>query len=295
MLRTIVMTGATAGIGAAALPLLAAPGTRIIIGARSGGVAGVEQLLLDLGSLASVRGFAAAVAAALGDARIDVLVLNAGMQRPDVAARSDDGHELTFATNHLGHHLLLRLLVPCLAPAARIVITTSGTHDPAENTPVPPPRHADAALLADPDRDPQRASNPITAGMRAYSTSKLCNLLTARHLAVSPAARAGGWIVIAYDPGLTPETGLVRSQMWLVRRLVWPILPLFVRFAGSMNTLSAAAHGLAALATDTVPPPGRVYASLRKGRLTWPDPSTLARDDAVAARLWDDSIHLAGG
>ena len=294
MPRTIVMTGATAGIGAAAVPLLAGASTRLIVGARSESVAAAETLSLDLASLASVRGFAVAVIAALGDTRIDALVLNAGMQRPDVAARSAEGHELTFATNHLGHHLLLRLLTPHLSDGARIVITSSGTHDPAEKTPVPPPRHADAALLADPERDPQRDPNPITAGMRAYSTSKLCNLLTARHLAASAEARAGGWIVTACDPGLTPDTGLVRNQMWLVRTLVWPLLPLLVRFAPGMNTLIAAGCGLAALATDEVPPAGRVYASLRKGSMTWPDPSDLARDDAVAERLWHDTIRITG-
>nr|WP_310523023.1 SDR family NAD(P)-dependent oxidoreductase [Polymorphobacter sp.] len=288
----IVMTGATSGIGAVAASRLARPDTRLIVGARGGALPGAGTLPLDLASLASVRAFADAVVAALAGARIDALLLNAGGQRPDVEIRSADGFELTFATNHLAHYLLLRLLTPHLAPDARIVITSSGTHDPAENTGVPAPRHADARRLAHPETDPRRDAKPTAAGMRAYAASKLANLMTARHLAASPEARA--WTVIAYDPGLTPGTGLVREQHWAIRRLVWPVLPLVTRFGKGMNSLADAGRGLADLATVAVPPPGRVYAALRKGVLTWPDPSTLARDDAATAKLWDDSAALVG-
>ena len=294
MSATIVMTGATRGIGTVAARRMAA-GNRLIVGARAGTVAGAEMLRLDLASLASVRTFAANVVTMLAGDPIDTLVLNAGGQRPDVTARSVEGFELTFATNHLAHYLLLRRLTPHLACGARIVITSSGTHDPAEKTGVPPPRHADVGLLADPDTDPRRDAGAIAAGMRAYAASKLCNLMTARTLAASAAAVENGWIVTAYDPGLTPGTGLVRDQMWVVRALVWPLLPLLAPFRPGMNRLSDAGRGLANLALGAVtPPPGHVYAALRKGRLTWPEPSELARDDAAAARLWADSARLVG-
>jgi hypothetical protein len=65
--------------------------------------------------------------------------------------------------------------------------------------------------------------------------------MTARHLATSEAAKLGGWSVFAYDPGLTPGTGLIRNQPWIVRKLVWPALPLFVPFAEGMNTLGTRA------------------------------------------------------
>jgi hypothetical protein len=130
--------------------------------------------------------------------------------------------------------------------------------------------------------------------MRAYSSSKLCNVMTARFLAASEAARAGGWSVFAYDPGLTPGTGLIRNQPWIVRKLVWPLLPLFVPLAKGMNTLDDAGRGLAELATSASAPAGRVYASLRKGQLTWPDPSVVARDDGATSALWQDSAKLVG-
>lgn len=291
----MVMTGISRGIGATAVAgLQGRPGVQLIAGVRTPPPAGVEGLPLDLASLASGRRFADAALAALAGRRIDALVLNAGGQRPTIAERSADGHEFTFAANHLGHFLLLNLLLPHLADGARIVITTSGTHDPAERSGLPPPHHADARRLADPASDPQRDRNPITAGLRAYSASKLCNLMTARHVATLPDVQARGISVVAYDPGLTPGTGLVRHQMWAVRALVWPLLPLFVRRSRLMNTLADAGRHLALLATDLRPPPGQVYAALRKGRLGWPPPSALAQDDAACARLWADSAALCG-
>jgi NAD(P)-dependent dehydrogenase (short-subunit alcohol dehydrogenase family) len=102
--RVVVMTGATAGLGAHAVQHIAAqPNTRVI-GARGSGPTvprGVEVIPLDLASLDSVREFADAVTRQIGEARIDILVLNAGMQTSHTEARSADGYELTFAVNHL--------------------------------------------------------------------------------------------------------------------------------------------------------------------------------------------------
>jgi NAD(P)-dependent dehydrogenase (short-subunit alcohol dehydrogenase family) len=130
--------------------------------------------------------------------------------------------------------------------------------------------------------------------MRAYSASKLCNLMTARAAARLPDAAARGISVVAYDPGLTPGTGLARDQMWIVRALVWPLLPLLLPFGKTMNSVADAGRHLALLASDLRPPSGQVYASLRKGRMTWPDPSALARDDGATAALWADSAALCG-
>jgi NAD(P)-dependent dehydrogenase (short-subunit alcohol dehydrogenase family) len=288
-----VMTGGSSGLGRVAAGLLATRGgSRLVMGVRAAGTApaGWAERPLDLASLASVRAFAAD----LPDGPITTLVLNAGAQRRDVEARTVDGFETTFATNHLAHFLLLRLLEPRLANGARIVMTSSATHDPAERAGLPPPRHAHARQLAYPETDPALDRRAAVAGMRAYSSTKLCNLLTARCLAQSDGARRGGWHVFAYDPGLTPGTGLVRAHPWAVRTLVWPLLPLIRPFASGMNSLADAGRGLFDLATTAVSPPGRVYASLRKGKLGWPDPSELARDDTVMTALWQDSETLTG-
>ena len=293
-----VMTGGTRGLGRNAAERLAADAWQsdadvrpdLVMGARNSGSVppGWTAVPLDLGSLASVRAFAAA----LPDGPIARLILNAGGQSPDAAGRTEDGFETTFATNHLAHFLLLRLLMPRLAPEARIVITSSGTHDPREKTGVPPPRHANARWLAFPDEEPNGDTSPMVAGMRAYSASKLANLMTARYLAQSEPARAGAWHVFAYDPGLTPGTGLVRNQPWPIRALVWPLLPLVIPFAKGMNRLSDAGRGLYELAATAQAPEGRSYAALRRGALTWPDPSPLAREDALVTQLWEDSERL---
>lgn len=297
----IVMTGATAGIGREAARQLLAGGARLIVGARglpANAPPGAEVLPLDLASLASARAFVAAVEARLGtgsiDARpIDALVLNAGGQRPDNRRRTVDGFEDTFAANHLSHYLIARQLWPRIADGGRLVITTSDTHDPARKTPVPPPRHGDAMRLAYPETDAPPETG-MTGGMRAYSSSKLANLLTARGFAALPEVTPRRLTVIAYNPGLTPGTGLARHQPWAVRTLIWPLLPLIKPFFSFMTSLETAGATLAGLATDMVPPPGRLYASLHKGKLTWPDPSQLARDDRAVAAMWDDSARLTG-
>ncbi len=288
-----VMTGGTSGLGRVTATLMAQQtgGLRVMGARRTADTPpGWTGLRLDLARLDSVRAFAASIP----EGPIDRLLLNAGLQLANSESRTVDGFETTFATNHLAHYLLLRLVMPRLAPGALIAITSSGTHDPAERSGVPPPRHANADLLAHPERDPAIDKAAMTAGMRAYSASKLCNLLTARALAQSDDARRLGWRVVAYDPGFTPGTGLAGNHNWVVRRLIWPLLPLAVPFAAGMNTLQAAGKGLADLATTAQAPTGAIYASLRKGRLTWPDPSELARDDAVMHRLWHDSAIMTG-
>lgn len=288
-MATIVMTGATSGIGRIAAARLISGGNRLIVGARGdGSPLRAEVQPVDLGSLATVRAFAAKISDP-----IDALVLNAGMQRLDVEARTVDGFEQTFATNHLAHYLLARLLLPRIAEGGRIVLTSSGTHDPAEKTGIPAPRHAEAHKLADPATDPHRDARRQIAGLRAYSTSKLCNLMTARSLAMQPDVVARGISVHAYDPGFIPTTGLARRAPLFVRVAIMPALSLFARLMPGMNVVEDGGTGLAGLADGSIAS-DRVYMSLRGGKPTWPDPSPLARDDHACAKLWADSAELVG-
>lgn len=154
-MATVVMTGGTSGFGVLAAERMRAS-HEVLLGARaiSGAPHGDGLLPMDLASLPSVRQFADEVTRELDGAPIDALVLNAGIVRADADGRTRDGVETTFAVNHLAHHLLLRLLLPHLAKGARVTLTTSGTHDPDAGTELVPPRHADADLLAHPERDP---------------------------------------------------------------------------------------------------------------------------------------------
>ena len=291
-MKNIVMTGGTAGIGLhATRKMRAAPGVRLVVGARSPRTE-LETLPLDLTRLASVRGFAGAVETALGHDAIDVLVLNAGMQFGDVKHRTEDGFETTFAVNHLAHFLLLRLLMPRLGHGATVVLTTSNLHDPRTNR-VAPPEHADAGRLARGQVELGEAQSS-RASLRAYATSKLCNVLTARLLASSAFARERELKVVAFNPGFTPGTGLTRHQSVFFRipfRVIVSVLSVIQR----MNTVEGGGMLLSDLALGRLmAPSGRIYASQVKRRMTWPDPSELASDDAVMEKLWRDSAALVG-
>jgi NAD(P)-dependent dehydrogenase (short-subunit alcohol dehydrogenase family) len=294
---TYVMTGGSSGFGArTSAALSATPRTRVIIGARSPADAAD---VLDVTRLDSVRAFAVSVRERLGDSTIDGLLLNAGGIRPDADGRTADGYETTFVLNHLGHYLLARLLLPVLAPGARVVLTTSGTHDPATKASLAVPRHADAELLAHPERDPDRDAGARTAGQRAYTAAKLCAILNARSLRARPEVRERNVSVIAYDPGQVFGTGLVRD-LPAPMRVVWAVLGTGVgaplrRFQPTLNSAAAAGQALTDLADGSRSAPDeRGYAALRSGRLTWIDPSTLAVRDDLADALWADSARLVG-
>ncbi|MFB4262915.1 SDR family NAD(P)-dependent oxidoreductase [Nonomuraea sp. GTA35] len=293
-MSTIVMTGGTSGFGAITAGRLArSKGVRLILGARR--PAGGEQLPLDLAELASVRAFAASARERLGGTPVDALLLNAGMILPDVTRRTADGFETTFAVNHLAPYLLARLLLPVLADKAIIVLTTSGTHDPATGASLAPPRHADAELLAHPDRDPGLDHRPRRAGEHAYTAAKLCAVLTARSLAESGDRRL---TAVAYDAGQVFGTGLAKDLPFPLR-VAWSLLGSPVlrwplgRLDPHLNSRAAAGNALADLALGlATPPDGHVYAALRRARLTWPQPSERARSDEPARALWEDSARL---
>jgi NAD(P)-dependent dehydrogenase (short-subunit alcohol dehydrogenase family) len=293
-MKTIVMTGGTAGIGLAAVKQMQkSPNVRILLGVRGSNPTDCESLPLDMARLSSARHFAAEIENKLGESRIDALVLNAGMQVSELGQRTEDGYETTFAVNHLAHYLLLRLLMPKLASGAIVLITTSNLHDPATN-PMAPPEHADAGKLARGQTTLKQDPPGFRSAMRAYAASKLCNILTAYALASSPFARQRNLQVIAFTPGLTPGTGLFRNHGLAFRALFSVFMPLM----SPLLRINTPAGGGALLGNlvlgNLVPPVGRIYASQIKRRLTWPDPSELVRDNAVSEKLWRDSASMVG-
>ncbi|MEX5719689.1 SDR family NAD(P)-dependent oxidoreductase [Geodermatophilus maliterrae] len=280
--RTALVTGATSGLGRATAGLLAAtPGWRVLLGARDpdagrrvatelGPHTGV--LPLDLADLASVR---AAAASAAERGPLDALLLVAGVQQIRADRASADGHELTFAVNHLGHFLLTQELLPHLAPGARVVVVSSGTHfgTSRKSGPFPGPRWADPRELARPRAE---------SGQRAYATSKLANVYFGRELA----GRCPQLSVVVYDPGLMPVTGLARSYPAPARALYSALAPLLARLPFAQTPEQAAAQ-LAALVTG---PAGR------SGRYVERDaeaPSSPESTDPDRAReLWEVSAEL---
>ncbi len=129
--QTVLITGANSGLGLWSARALARLGARVVLLCRDpqrGEVARaelsregeVELHQLDVSSLAAVRRFTAE-----WTRPIDVLVNNAGVL-PDRLTRTDEGHELTFATNVLGPHLLRKGLSAHLAAGAKVITVSSG-------------------------------------------------------------------------------------------------------------------------------------------------------------------------
>src|SRR6478735_2119378 len=127
--RTVIITGATSGIGFAAAKVLVDKGARVVLAvrnqtkgadavARLGGLAEVRQL--DLADLSSVRAFADG-----WDGPVDLLINNAGVMAVPLS-RTAEGFELQLGTNHLGHFALTNLLLPHLTD--RVVSVSSNAH-----------------------------------------------------------------------------------------------------------------------------------------------------------------------
>jgi NAD(P)-dependent dehydrogenase (short-subunit alcohol dehydrogenase family) len=250
--RTAVITGATSGLGLeCARALLGSdPSWHIVLPVRDieRGAAAVEQLgtprrctvmPMDLASLGSVRAFTDDVrAAALPP--LHAIVCNAGVQVVSGTERTEDGIEMTFGVNHLGHFALVHGLLDTLKPPARILVVSSGTHDPIKHTGMPDPQYSSAAELAHP-RAEQAAD-----GRRRYTTSKLCNLLFTYEL---NRTLGHGVTVNAFDPGLMPGSGLARDYPPL-QRLAWRYLLPALRVLPGIRSTRTSGRYLAALVTD---------------------------------------------
>ena len=270
--RTFIVTGANSGIGRITATTLARRGAQVFLGCRSvdkaesvaaplrAGGAKVEVLALDLADLASVRDAAAAFL--VRDLPLHGLINNAGLAGTRALTR--DGFELTFGVNHLGHFLLTRLLEARLRQSApaRVVNVASAAHRSAKGI--------DFTVLREPARSP--------GALREYSVSKLANVLFTRELA----RRWAGSGVTAY--ALHP--GVVRTGIW--RRVPGPLRWLITRFMISPEE-GAGTTIFCATAPELAGVSGRYYERQRESM-----PSAVAQDDALAARLWDESEKLVG-
>jgi NAD(P)-dependent dehydrogenase (short-subunit alcohol dehydrogenase family) len=209
--KCILVTGASAGLGVETARALAARGAKLILGVRNiekaqnrldlVGVAPASYQLreLDLSSLESVRAFAQSLCQDL--TRLDVLIANAGvMAFPQEL--TEDGFEMQFGTNHLGHFVLVNSLVPLLVEGApsRVVMVSSAGH-----------RIADVDL-----DDPDFVTVPYDPWI-AYGRSKTANILFAVEL--DRRLRWQGVRATAVHPG-SIETDLERHVTAASRELL---------------------------------------------------------------------------
>jgi NAD(P)-dependent dehydrogenase (short-subunit alcohol dehydrogenase family) len=280
--RTAVVTGATSGIGRETARALARHGARVLLAVRNtdagaelaGDMDGRADVVpLDLASFASVRACAERI-----QEPVDLLVNNAGVMTPPRRRLTDDGFELQFQTNHLGHFLLTALLLPRLlqTSAPRVTTVSSIAH-----------RNADRQVL---DGNLTGTYNPQTA----YGNSKLANLLFALELQRRSESSGSALTSTAAHPGVT-ATNLVASpdglgSIPLLGTLSRPFTRLFFAnaTAGAESTLYAA----------TVAEPGSYTGptSLRetRGPVGPAALSPLARDADLAAALWRVSEERTG-
>jgi NAD(P)-dependent dehydrogenase (short-subunit alcohol dehydrogenase family) len=274
--KTVVITGASDGIGAVAARKLAAQGAEVVIVGRSAdklartadavrAASGRDPLTFsaDFTSLDEVRKLAAGLLDQLP--QIHVLANNAGGVWPKRVA-TPDGHEQTFQVNHLAPFLLTALLRDRLAASAPArVITTAST------------AHRGGRLdLDDLDYERRRYSS-----MQVYGTTKLENILFTRELS----RRLDGTDVTAVclHPG-TVLTGFGRDS-WFSPITNQPPVKWFFKTpeqgADTLIWLATAAPGELQA--------GGYYASRKLGR-----PTKQAQDDEAAAALWAKSAELVG-
>ena len=289
--RVALVTGANSGIGYETARTLADHGAHVILGCRNQEKArrardkmesqlersSLELLDLDLADLASVRRAARAV---LGDhARLDLLVNNAGVMGTPYQ-QTADGFELQMATNHLGHFALTGLLLDRLVTTerSRVVSVSSNMHK-----------------LGRLRLDDVAGIKPHNTWV-TYSTSKLADLLFIAEL--SRRLEAGGLptIAVAAHPGWT-RSNLAGSGVALGNSRVRRKLG---RTAGSTLGQSTAAGALPVLCAATASTirsgqyigPGGAFELFGPPRLV--QPSKRARDQRLAAGLWDASEELTG-
>ncbi len=294
--RTAVITGANTGLGfeCARALLNSDPSWHVLLAVRDTGrgMAAAAALghpertavaELDLASLCSVDQFACTITQ-LDVPPVHALVCNAGVQLVSGSHTTRDGYEMTFGVNHLGHFALVRRLLDQLVAPARIVVVSSGTHDPDKYTGMPAPRYISAEELSTPEVGEYSAEE----GRRRYTTSKLCNVLFSYELDRRLGHGAEGITVNAFDPGMMPGSGLARDYP-PAQRLAWRfVLPLLRVLPGVRSTRRSGAD-LAALVADARygGVTGAYFAGTRKIRS-----SRDSYDESMAADLWRVSERL---
>ncbi len=273
--RVVIVTGANAGIGRVTARALAARGDRVVLGCRNPargeeardairretGNPDVELIVVDVGSLASVRAFVTEFEARYD--RLDVLVNNAGVMLP-ARELSADGFELMFAINHVGYFAMGCLLAPRLraTTGARVVNVASLAHR--------------ISRFNINDLQGER----FFVSFLQYGNTKLMNVLFTKEYA----RRIGhGVTANCLHPGaIRSEFGHDRpGAMSMAVTLASPFLISVEK--GAETSIHLATSPEVAGVT------GEYFANKRIARC-----SVEARDPALAAELWRQTVALTG-
>lgn len=276
--KTVVITGATSGIGEVAACVLAEQGARIVFIARDRerAAATTKRLravnphadhrmhLADLSSLAEMKRVANAISQS--ESRIDVLINNAGAVFLSRKA-SVDGLEMTFATNHMAYFVVTNILLDRLksTPAARIVSTASDAHKSGK---------LDFADLQ---------SEKGYRSFRVYGTTKLENILFTREL--SSRLRGTGVTANCAHPGFVgTRFGQNNTNNILLKGLSRAIMSFGLKPEEGAKTIIYLASS-----SEVEGKSGGYYYKCKIET-----PTTAAQSDEDARRLWDLSAKIAG-
>ncbi len=286
--RVVIVTGANTGIGYHTAAVLAYRGAHVVLAVRNleKGNAALARIVaaepdadvtlqeLDLSSLDSVRAAADALRSAYP--RIDLLINNAGvMWTPKQVTQ--DGFEMQFGTNHLGHFALTGLVLDRMLPVrgSRVVTVSSSGH----------------RLLASIHFDDLHWEHRYDR-VAAYGQSKLANLLFTYELQRRLAARRDAkTIALAAHPG-TSNTELTRNLPALIRPAANLLRPLLFQSPamGALPTLRAA--------TDPAAQGGEYYGpdgfAEQRGHPKIVKSSAQSHDEDLQRRLWTVSEELTG-
>jgi NAD(P)-dependent dehydrogenase (short-subunit alcohol dehydrogenase family) len=289
--KIVVVTGGNSGIGYEAALALAGKGAHVILAVRSAekGQAAVtaiqrahpgaaaEVMALDLSNLASVKRFAETFLARFE--ALPLLINNAGVMALPYA-RTADGFEMQFGTNHLGHFALTGLLMPAIlaTPGARVVVVSSGLHT--------------SGVI---DFDNLDGAKSYSA-WRAYSQSKLANLLFAYELQRRFTAAGVAATVAGCHPGYAATNLQAAGPRMSSSRFGERVSELSNRLFAQSAAMGALPTLYAATAADVngcdyIGPLGLLGMRGAPGKIK---SSARSYDATLAAWLWQVSEQLTG-
>jgi NAD(P)-dependent dehydrogenase (short-subunit alcohol dehydrogenase family) len=277
--QTVIVTGANSGIGLETGKALTRAGAHVVLAVRDQargreaadampGPGSAEVRPLDLASLDSVRAFARD----WSGQPVDLLINNAGVMIPPLG-RTQDGFELQFGTNHLGHFALTNLLLPNVS--GRVVTVSSGAHRSGRI-----------------DFDDLNWERRRYLPWRAYGQSKLANLLFTAELQRRLTEAGSPVQSEAAHPGYAATNLQSHSDRWLMNFAMGTL-------GNRLLAQDAASGALPTLYAATADLPGNAFVgpSGFGGTRGAPAPcprSRAATDTATAARLWTVSEQLTG-
>ena len=313
----VLVTGTTSGVGLNAVKALTDRGWTVVTANRDPIRAGaaadslgipndkLHHIRMDLGDLDSVRVGVETLINSLGFG-LDALVINAAVYKPRLKEpeRSPQGYELSMATNHLGHFLLIQLLLPQLQasqhPSKRVVIlgtVTANSKELGGKIPIPAP-----ADLGDLSGFKAGFKAPIAMANgkafkpgKAYKDSKLCNMITTQELH-RRLHQSTGIVFSSLYPGCVADTPLFRNTP----RAFQKIFPWFQKnVTGGYVSQALAGERVAQVVADPGFGTSGVHWSWgnrqkQGGKQFSQELSDKASNPETAQGVWEESLKLVG-